>query len=496
MYHCDNCQVNVSDSVRIRCHECEKFEEFDLCAACFAKGIEIGRHKKTHSYRIVTKHRFPIFTEDWSADEELLLIDGLRQFGMGNWRDAAEHVGTKTKEECEQHYKDVYVASEDWPMPDMNKTFGVKFARTAFEKRLKSNPNKNKVLSSQPSNHEIIGYMPGRLEFETEVENEAEQVVKDMVFNDDDSPEEVELKLIVLAIYNSRLDRRVRYKNFIFDRGLLEYRKTQAAEKKRPKDERDILTKSKVFARMQTREDFNELSTGLLNEQTLRHRIAQLQEWRRNGITTLEDGSQYEVERSQRLSRRANTLRDSAHLLERLHRIAAARAVRESGSEQHKAGHYHGARKPNQASPDIESAEGVELLTKSEKAMCQKLQVFPRPYLVVKETLLSEYARRGSLKRRQARELVKIDPATTNRIYDFLVDSGWIKTPEQAAEVLATAARAAAAKLASVDTTATAASADSAEPAAAAAAVPASAAASAAPAINGLAAASTVASTS
>ncbi|KAJ1939684.1 Transcriptional adapter ada2, partial [Linderina macrospora] len=307
---------------------------------------------------------------------------------MGNWRDAAEHIGTKTKEECEQHYKDVYVASENWPMPDMNKTFSVKFAHTSFEKRFKSNPNKSKVLSSQPSNHEITGYMPGRLEFETEMDNEAEQAVKDMVFNDDDTAEEVELKQIVLAIYNNHLDRRIRYKNFIFDRGLLEYRKTQAAEKKRPKDERDILNKTKVFARMQTREDFSELSTGLLNEQVLRNRIAQLQEWRRNGITTLEDGSQYEVERSQRLSRRANTLRDSGNLLERLHKIAAARTARESGPEPHKAGHY-GARKPHQASPDVESAEGMELLTKGEKALCQKLRVFPRPYLVVKETLLS-----------------------------------------------------------------------------------------------------------
>jgi len=33
--------------------------------------------------------------------------------------------------------------------------------------------------------------MPGRLEFETEYENEAEQVVKDMLFSEEDTPEEV-----------------------------------------------------------------------------------------------------------------------------------------------------------------------------------------------------------------------------------------------------------------------------------------------------------------
>ncbi len=35
---------------------------------------------------------------------------------------------------------------------------------------------------SQPSNHEVAGFMPGRLEFDTEVENEAEVVIKDMEF--------------------------------------------------------------------------------------------------------------------------------------------------------------------------------------------------------------------------------------------------------------------------------------------------------------------------
>ncbi|KAJ2795014.1 Transcriptional adapter ada2, partial [Coemansia furcata] len=134
----------------------------------------------------------------WSADEELLLIDGLRQFGMGNWKDAADHVATKTKEECEQHYNEVYVGSASWPLPDMDRQFDVKFARAHGDRKNGlAAPSKSKTLSSQPSNHEIIGYMPGRLEFETEYENEAEQVIKDMVITDDDSPEEVELKQIV-----------------------------------------------------------------------------------------------------------------------------------------------------------------------------------------------------------------------------------------------------------------------------------------------------------
>lgn len=55
------------------------------------------------------QHSYPIFTESWGADEELLLIEGLTLYGLGNWQDAAEHVGTRTREECEQHYLEVWI---------------------------------------------------------------------------------------------------------------------------------------------------------------------------------------------------------------------------------------------------------------------------------------------------------------------------------------------------------------------------------------------------
>ncbi|KAJ2301700.1 Transcriptional adapter ada2 [Coemansia sp. RSA 2610] len=175
---------------------------------------------------------------------------------------------------------------------------------------------------------------------------------------------------------------------------------------------------------MQTREDFEQLSLGLLNEHALRQRIAQLQEWRRNGITTLEDGAQYEVERSQRLSRRATTQRDSVHLLERLQKIVASRTIRDSASGS--AAQRQLGRKPAGLG-DIESAEGVELLSESEKDVCARLRLFPRPYLAVKESLLAEYARVGQLARRRACDLAKIDQSKAGPIYDFFVEAGWIK---------------------------------------------------------------------
>lgn len=38
-------------------------------------------------------------------------------YGLGNWAEIAEHVGTKTKELCIEHYTNVYMNSPFFPLP-------------------------------------------------------------------------------------------------------------------------------------------------------------------------------------------------------------------------------------------------------------------------------------------------------------------------------------------------------------------------------------------
>lgn len=53
----------------------------------------------------------------------------------------------------------------------------------------------------------------------------------------------------------------------------------------------------------------------------------------------------------------------------------------------------------------------------------------PKPYLAIKETLVREYARRGGqLRRREARNLVKIDVNKTARIWEFLHQAGFLQS--------------------------------------------------------------------
>lgn len=37
--------------------------------------------------------------------------------GLGNWQAISEHVGTRTKEEVEKHYRAVYIDSPNLPLP-------------------------------------------------------------------------------------------------------------------------------------------------------------------------------------------------------------------------------------------------------------------------------------------------------------------------------------------------------------------------------------------
>ena len=83
-------------------------------------------------------------------------------------------------------------------------------------------------------------------------------ILADMEFNDDDDPSERSLKIKIINIYNAKLDERERRKKFILERGLLDYKKQQAIDRRRPKDEREVYQQMRMFARFHTAEEHEE----------------------------------------------------------------------------------------------------------------------------------------------------------------------------------------------------------------------------------------------
>ncbi|KAB8267786.1 hypothetical protein BDV30DRAFT_219472 [Aspergillus minisclerotigenes] len=497
-YHCDICSVDVTSTVRVSCAH-PTCHEYDLCVPCFAAGEKSKNHDpSSHPFQVIEQNSVPIFQEDWGADEELLLLEGADIYGLGSWADIADHIGGyRTKEEVRDHYISTYIDSPNFPLPERadpdDTRLSDSISKEEFQSRKKRRIEerkeaakaappttpKQKPTASVPACHEVQGYMPGRLEFETEFMNDAEEAVQHMTFEpgagetvNGETDAEMELKMTVVDIYNSRLTARTERKKVLFEHNLLEYRKNTALEKKRTKEERDLLNKAKPFARMMNHDDFEEFNKGLEYEHNLRLAITQLQEWRQMGIGDLKGGEKYEQEKQQRAQRlvpqgsfdrfastrpkqsqqpegpSAASQLTTPELPLRLQKASGANKAPEPVNQPMNdfdrafASNGDGLTTPQPAKTKFvvqplngvipwklenDGAPDLHLLTKEEVEVCNVLHVQPKPYLVIKETLLKEAMKQGgSLKKKDARTICKIDATKTGRIYDFMVHSGWI----------------------------------------------------------------------
>ncbi|KAL5076111.1 hypothetical protein RYX36_015095 [Vicia faba] len=121
LYHCNYCNKDISGKIRIKCVVCQ---DFDLCIECFSVGAELTPHKSNHPYRVMDNLSFPLICPDWSADEEMLLLEAIDMYGFGNWNEVADNVGTKSKSQCIDHYNAEYLNSPCFPLPDLSHVMG------------------------------------------------------------------------------------------------------------------------------------------------------------------------------------------------------------------------------------------------------------------------------------------------------------------------------------------------------------------------------------
>ena len=96
------------------------------------------------------------------------------------------------------------------------------------------------------------------------------------------------MKNEVIELYNARLDERIRRKKFVIERGLLDFKKQQKYERKKTKEEREIINTMKVFARFSTPDDHEKLVNCLIKERLLREVIEQLKFFKSKNLTSLD----------------------------------------------------------------------------------------------------------------------------------------------------------------------------------------------------------------
>ncbi|KAG6549158.1 hypothetical protein Mapa_009384 [Marchantia paleacea] len=561
-YHCNNCHKDISGSIRIRCAKCT---DFDLCLECLSVGVEPHPHKGSHPYQVIENLAFPLIHPDWNADEELLLLEGVESYGVGNWAEVAEHVGTKNKTLCYNHYMTHYMESPFSPLPDMTHVVGkskaellsmaklqlenkkhapslvdpirtIKQEPTSSPSRIKiedvkeltegrspsglsllgskdgklegdqgegnsgapmstakktaaggqvrenldvgvsvttddghSNRSiggkKPKLLAednkSSATNPESSGYVAKRHEFDPEYDNDADLLLADMEFKDNDSETDRELKLRILHIYLARLAERRRRKDFIIERGLINLKKQAAFDRRRTKDEKELYLRTRVFLRYHTNEEHDELLAGLCAERKIRQRIEELQEMRAAGCRILAEGETYFLEKKKRESEGSvKKAKDNTPFLQggKLTHRSNRYMKRETGDgEPSPSGELRSNQKPRSgghqsmsggnglntaSSKDVKKSGGVsdlagypgmESLSFTERELCQQWRLSPNHYLKMKEVLLGESARKGHVNRSDAFALFKIEPIKTERVYELLVGMGWIQGDSQTA---------------------------------------------------------------
>ncbi|KAK5740223.1 Transcriptional adapter ada2 [Elasticomyces elasticus] len=495
---------DITATVRIRCAS-KQCTDYDLCVPCFSQGLHNLHHDpRTHPYQVIEPHSIPIFDDGWGADEELLLLEGAEQYGLGSWVDIADHIGGyREKDEVRDHYIKTYVESPNFPLPERaspgDKRLSDSIPREEFQARKKRRIEERKEAlaslatqpsapakptSSVPSCHEVAGYMPGRLEFESEYFNEAEEAVQHMQFSPDegqnpmtnDFEPETQLKMCVMNIYNDRLTQRTDRKRVILSHKLLDYKKNIAAEKKRTKEQKDLHMRVKPFARIMSHPDFEGLAGDLEKELNLRQSIAQLQDWRRMRIGILSVGAKYEEEKAARIARNTQALGQFDRMTNGLSgRSVGGRPVPppEIATEVKE---YTTANLPVRLSPSTQpnglpgpqpihpanqnptpppststtspprppiqvpsitgltpanwtedNAPSLQLLSAPERELCSKLRLQPKAYMAIKDKVLAEALKsEGKLKKKYVREMVKIDTTRGGKLFEFWVDMGWV----------------------------------------------------------------------
>ncbi|KAL2327157.1 hypothetical protein Fmac_020584 [Flemingia macrophylla] len=291
----------------------------------------------------------------------------------------------------------------------------------------------------RPSMTELSGYSFKREEFDIEYDNDAEQVLADMQFKDTDAEAEHEMKLHVLHIYSKRLDERKRRKEFILERDLLY---PNPFEESLLPEELQICRRYKVFMRFHSRQEHLDLLKNIIEEHRLVKRIQDLQAARIAGCVTAADAYRF-IEEKRTKEAESSTCKESGQIgtgnktLQRPNYLKGELDSSPRGLQKGSTALFSGAKDSPAAIQtitmsleewDISGFAGAELLSESEKKLCNEIKVLPSHYLNMLQIMSSEISKGNLTNKSDAHTLFKVEPSKVDRVYDMLAEKGVVQT--------------------------------------------------------------------
>lgn len=412
----------------IRCAMCNNVE---ICCLCFAEGCEINGHKNYHDY-VIINNEFPLIDgSGWTAKQELELLDVVQQCGFGNWTDVEGMIKGKSAEECKMHYLQHYIDNQTLPgLPKIRNTRVSLFAcePIPYLFKLQEIEEPPRFAPGTLNAMLLAGYNAARSDFEVNFDNHAESVVANLEYDefqpDDDAYALGQaLQTAIVQAYNNRLKERARRRRIVRDHGLITFHKsipwTQRYENTVT---RSMLERLLLFVQLVDGMEFDFLMEGLHRAGELKNRINRLLEYRQNGLTRFHSVSMF-----QKLSKmRQDYERERKQYMSNPE--YSWRSLLPDGPSVPIPGHA-----PRRAAPPlmIKGLPGYQKLNAVERDLCSVARIVPESYLDFKQLLITENKKIGSLRLAQARILLKIDVNKTRKIYDFLVENGYINKPVQ-----------------------------------------------------------------
>lgn len=398
--------------------------KIDICVGCFSRGAEFGGHKNDHDYHIL-RDSFNLFeNSDWTAKEEEVLLEALQRYG--NWNLVAKELPNRTIREIKTHYDQFYLERRGSDnLPKIKETGASVFIEPIVPYRFRINDTEEppRYSPNTVGYKSLAGYNPARSDFECEFDSTAEDLLSNLKSTERDDPHFeliTNLQCGMIGAYNRRLVERQRWKKIIRSHGLIVPRKLQAwLHRYDVTITRPVYEKLIRFMQFCTPVQFEMLMEGLHRSGELKIQIIRLCELRQRGITSLSDA---------RLYLKLKQVHDQCETeLKSFHSNAQ---FNWKLSNRNLPVDLPFTKKKSGFTPiEIVGMPGYEKLTPSERDLCRTVRLVPISYLELKDILVSENKKMGSIKLKTARKILKIDVNKTRRLYDFLVQEGYIVKP-------------------------------------------------------------------
>lgn len=428
--NCFGCNKSLSEPY-LCCAECLPPLCY-ICLNCYSKGREFGLHENRHPYKII-RNNFSILDSDWTAAEELKLLDGIGKFGIGNWQGIGQFLRSKSKEQCVQHYSKYYI---DNPREELPKLLGVNSLTTVRAQPIVIKASENPPRpSTSLASRDIADYMPGRGDFGYEYDNFAELDLKCIEFDNGVDELEQKLQFSAILIYNARMKERARRKYVMRDHGLISERTNFLFSLRYCKIIPEKFEKLVRFAHLLTGDSFIFFLESLIVKVQLKQKIQQLKEYRKAGLIRHDSVPNFlflKQKRHEFLKTKNETFSELlSHSCDEttLKAWLQKRGLKDS-IKQLKTVLTGAPKQPiRKSAPPLEIAglPGYDQLSPKEKSLCSVLRIPPSSFLQFKAILMNASDKGNGLRLIQARSLIKIDVNKTRKIFDLLIEEGFVK---------------------------------------------------------------------